>query len=41
MYTCWMIRHLDGKPWLQTDRCEDERYTWLHDAKIVNQPEFH
>ena len=26
-----MIRHLDGNPWLQTDRCEDERYTWLHD----------
>lgn len=34
MYTCWMIRHLDGNPWLQTDRCEDERYTWLHDAEI-------
>ncbi|MDO4274703.1 MAG: 5-deoxy-glucuronate isomerase [Eubacteriales bacterium] len=33
MYTCWMIRHLDGNPWLQTDRCEDERYTWLHDAE--------
>lgn len=32
MYTCWMIRHIDGNPWLQTDRCEDERYTWLHDA---------
>lgn len=32
MYTCWMIRHLDGNPWLQTDRCEDERYTWLHDV---------
>lgn len=32
MYTCWMIRHLDGNPWLQTDRCEDERYTWLHEA---------
>lgn len=31
MYTCWMIRHLEGNPWLQTDRCEDERYTWLHD----------
>lgn len=30
MYTCWMIRHMDGSPWLQTDRCEDERYTWLH-----------
>lgn len=34
MYTCWMIRHLDGNPWLQTDRCEDERYTWMHDAKF-------
>ncbi len=34
MYTCWMIRHIDGNPWLQTDRCEDERYTWLHDAEI-------
>ena len=32
MYTCWMIRHLEENPWLQTDRCEDERYTWLHDA---------
>ena len=32
MYTTWMIRHLEGNPWLQTDRCEDERYTWLHDA---------
>lgn len=31
MYTCWMIRHIDGNPWLQTDRCEDERYVWLHD----------
>ena len=34
MYTCWMIRHLPGNPWLQTDRCEDERYVWLHDADI-------
>ena len=32
MYTTWMIRHLDGNPWLQTDRCEDERYTWLHEV---------
>ena len=31
MYTCWMIRHLDGNPWHQTDRNEDERYLWLHD----------
>lgn len=34
MYTCWMIRHLEGNPWLQTDRCEDERYVWLHDANF-------
>lgn len=34
MYTCWMIRHLEGNPWLQTDRCEDKRYTWLHEAKF-------
>lgn len=34
MWTCWMIRHLDDNPWLQTDRCEDERYTWLHKEKI-------
>ncbi|QOV18377.1 5-deoxy-glucuronate isomerase [Blautia liquoris] len=33
MYTCWMIRHIDGNPWLQTDRCEDEKYIWLHDVK--------
>jgi 5-deoxy-glucuronate isomerase len=32
MYTCWMIRHIEGNPWLQTDRCEDERYIWMHDA---------
>ena len=32
MYTCWMIRHLDGNPWLQTDRCEDDAYVWMHDA---------
>ena len=32
MYTCWMIRHLEGNPWLQTDCCEDEKYTWMHDA---------
>ena len=34
MYTCWMIRHLYGNPWLQTDRCEDERYVWLHEAQL-------
>lgn len=32
MYTCWMIRHLDSIPWHQTDRNEDEKYLWLHDA---------
>ena len=34
MYTCWMIRHNDGDPWLQTTRNEDERYLWLHDAQF-------
>ena len=34
LYTCWMSRHLEGNPWLQTDRCEDERYVWLHDAEF-------
>ncbi len=34
MYTCWMIRHLDDKPWLQTDRCEDEKFVWLHNAEF-------
>ncbi|MCL2023691.1 MAG: 5-deoxy-glucuronate isomerase [Oscillospiraceae bacterium] len=28
MYTCWMIRHLDGDPWV--DRIDDERYVWLY-----------
>lgn len=32
MYTCWMIRHLEGNRWNQTDRNEDERYLWLHEA---------
>ena len=32
MYTCWMIRHLDGDPWLQSTRNEDEAYLWMHDA---------
>lgn len=30
MYTCWMIRHLEGEPW--NARIDDERYTWLYDA---------
>ena len=34
MYTCWMIRHINGNPWLQTDRCEDEAYVWMHDVKF-------
>lgn len=34
MYTCWMIRHLEGNRWNQTDRNEDERYLWLHEAKF-------
>lgn len=28
MYCCWMIRHLDGNPWLKT-RTVDKRYEWL------------
>lgn len=32
MYTVWMIRHLDGQPWHQTDRNEDERYIWQNDT---------
>jgi len=32
MYTCWMIRHLDGNPW--TDCINDEHYTWLYDAEF-------
>ena len=32
MYTCWMIRHLEGRPWLQTDRNEDEKFLWLHNT---------
>ncbi|MDR0885327.1 MAG: 5-deoxy-glucuronate isomerase [Clostridiales Family XIII bacterium] len=32
MYTCWMIRHLDGNPW--TDRIDDPRFTWLYDVDI-------
>ncbi|MCL1993598.1 MAG: 5-deoxy-glucuronate isomerase [Spirochaetes bacterium] len=35
MYTCWMIRHLDGEPW--TKRVDDERYTWLYDAKFEEE----
>ena len=34
MYTVWMIRHLDGNPWLQTTRNEDEKYLWLHEAEF-------
>ena len=34
MYTCWMIRHLDGQKWNQWDRNEDERYVWMHDAEF-------
>ena len=34
MYTCWMIRHLEGNPWLQTTRNEDEAYLWLHEAQF-------
>lgn len=37
MYTCWMIRHLDGNPW--TDRIDDPRYTWLYEAKFDEKQE--
>ena len=33
MYTCWMIRHLEGDPWLRSSGNEDEKYLWLHDAE--------
>ncbi len=33
MYTCWMIRHFDDKPWLQTDRCVSEEYLWLDEQQ--------
>lgn len=32
MYTCWMIRHLEGNPWLQTDRNVDEKYLWMEEV---------
>lgn len=35
MYNVWMIRHLDGNPWLKT-RNVDPRYTWLEaECKFV------
>lgn len=34
MYTCWMIRHLENDPWLQSTRNEDEAYVWMHDAQF-------
>lgn len=37
MYTCWMIRHIEGNPWLQSDRCEDDAYTWLHEATFDSE----
>ncbi|MDR0597355.1 MAG: 5-deoxy-glucuronate isomerase [Treponema sp.] len=35
MYTCWMIRHLEGNPW--TSRVDDERYLWLNDAPALGR----
>jgi len=32
MYTCWMIRHLDGNP--LRARTDDEQHLWLNDAKF-------
>ena len=34
MYTCWLIRHLDGDPWLQGSRFDDERYLWMMDTEF-------
>ncbi len=34
MYTCWMIRHFDGNPWIRSESSEDERYLWLNDASF-------
>ncbi|MDR1532661.1 MAG: 5-deoxy-glucuronate isomerase [Clostridiales bacterium] len=31
MYYCWMIRHLDGNPWLS--RIDDPQHTWLLDPE--------
>ena len=36
MYTCWMIRHIDGNPWLQTDRCVDDSFLFLDDMDFNN-----
>ena len=33
MHTTWMIRHLDGNPWLQSSRFEDEKFLWLNEAE--------
>ena len=30
MYTCWMIRHLDGDPWVRSKCVEDERFLWMY-----------
>lgn len=37
MYYCWMIRHLDGNPWVS--RVDDPRYQWLLDKSVKIWPE--
>lgn len=37
MYYCWMIRHLEGNPWI--GRKNDERYEWLLEKDVRIWPE--
>lgn len=32
MYYVWMIRHIDGDPWLKTSRFYDKKHEWLVNA---------
>ncbi len=32
MYYVWMIRHIDGNPWLKTSRFYDPKHEWLVNA---------
>lgn len=32
MYTCWMIRHFEGNPWV--DRIDVEEHKWIMDAEF-------
>jgi Uncharacterized enzyme involved in inositol metabolism len=37
MYYCWMIRHLDGNPWV--GRTNDKRYEWLLEENVRIWPQ--